>query len=128
MIAAAFYAEELGCSDAQARRVVEAMRFLGGQSFACNPTPWAKHDKTPRIYFDAWSQNSFPAVARHYRWYYDAERHDIFASGANGVSPLSAFVRLAQTSGYRGSFSGSRTRQALVGFGEAFYAQKDAWH
>lgn len=128
-MSAEFYAEDLGINLPLARRIGKFMELAEKTKAVIDPMPWANHDRA-RVYFEHWSQNKKAAFCSADKWFYCAEKNEIFCTGINygqwRTRSLAEVIKLFK--GGKGNFSGAKTRAVMGELAEVFYAQKTSWN
>ena len=124
-MAARFYAENLGISEALGARVAGFMTLAHLSSAVINPKPWAKPDKV-RVYFEPWSQNNLRVFHLADKWFYDAVENEVYATGFF-YGTMNQYLLSKLVTASAGNFSGAKTKARLVKFSEVFYGQKANW-
>jgi hypothetical protein len=125
VIAANFYAEDLGISVEHAERVASFTEQFTGTPAIGSIKPWAAGDMV-RVYVEIRSQNSLQPIKTYDKLFYDARENEAYLSGcAYGKTerrPLRDCLKWKS-----GMFSGAKTRQWVQEFAEEFYAKKANW-
>lgn len=117
-MSAKFYSEDLGIPLDLAERVAWFMVIAKDM----NPRPWVK-DAMVRVYFEPWSQNKLSVFHLADKWFFDATKNEVFATGffwgCKHEYTLRRLVSLSTT-----NFSGAKTKARLVEFSEVFYGKE----
>ena len=117
-MSAKFYAADLGIGMDLAERVSRFMVLAKDMS----PRPWVKNGMV-RVYFEPWSQNRLPVFHLADKYFYDAVKDDVFATGFfYGCKHEYTLKRLVSLS--TSNFSGAKTKARLVEFSELFYGKE----
>lgn len=117
-MSAKFYAADLGISLDLAERIPRFMVLAKYMS----PKPWVKEGMV-RVYFEPWSQNSRRVFHLADKWFFDATKNEVFATGFfYGCKHEYTLKRLVSLS--TSNFSGAKTKARLIEFSERFYGKE----
>ena len=114
-----FYAEAYAIDINRAEKIGAFMNSFQSLPLLKDIRVWCKHDKA-RVYFEMNSQNSLGAFKPAFKFFYDADKNDVFADCGFrtwGVIEISRLKRFGNS-----YFSGAKTRKQIFQFIDDFYA------
>ena len=114
-----FYAEAYSIDIDRAERIGAFMDNFQSDPLLKDVRVWCKHDKA-RVYFEMNSQNSIGAFKPAFKFFYDADKNDVFADCGFrtwGTIEISRLKRFGNS-----YFSGAKTRKQIFQFIDDFYA------
>ena len=113
-----FYAEAYRINIERAERIGAFMDNFQSDHLLKDVRVWCKHDKA-RVYFEMNSQNSLGAFKPSFKFFYDADKHDVFADCGFRTWGTIEIYRLKRFG--NSYFSGAKTRKQIFQFIDDFY-------
>ena len=113
-----FYAEAYSIDFERAEKIGAFIDRFNKNDLLKDISVWCKHGKA-RVYFEMNSQNSLGAFKPAFKFFYDADKNDVFADCGFrtwGTIEISRLKRFGNS-----YFSGAKTRKQIFQFIDSFY-------